>query len=144
MDARFAIALAIPDTMIDTKEARDILPDSLSLADAVAQAAGAASLVHGLTNGHVDMVRRGFEDRIAAPHRTKLIVGYDEATHAGLRAGAFGVTISGSGPAVLAITSTDLAPSVADAMAQALTAAGNAASPLTPGVNTSGYELRKQ
>ena len=139
--ARFAVALALPHGTIDTKEAREILPDSLPRGDAVAQAAGAAALVYGLTAGDADLVRRGFEDRIATPHRAKLIAGYSAAVDAGLHAGAFGATISGSGPAILAITTPDLAPSVANAMAEALTAAGNPAEPMTPKVNETGYQL---
>ena len=141
IDSRFAVALALPDGTINTKEARKILPDSLPRSDAVAQAAGAASLVSGLTTGNADLVRRGFQDRIAAPHRTKLIAGYGDAVDAGLHAGAFGVTLSGSGPAILAITASDLVHSVANAMAEALTAAGNRAEALTPEVNETGYEL---
>lgn len=141
IDPRFAVALALPDGTINTKEARELLPDSLPRSDAVAQAAGAAALVHGLTTGNADLVRRGFEDRIAAPHRSKLITGYGDATDAGLHAGAFGVTISGSGPAILAITTSDLAPSVANAMAEALTGAGNPAEAMTPKVNETGYEV---
>jgi len=143
MHAKFAIALAVPDTIINTKEAREILPDSLPRNDAVAQAAGAAALVYGLTSGDSDLVRRGFEDRIAAPHRTRLIEGYALAADAGLHAGAHGVTISGSGPTVLAITTVDLATSVANAMAEALTTAGNSAQPRAPRVNATGYELEK-
>jgi homoserine kinase len=139
--SKFAVALAVPSTTIDTKEARKILPDSLPRRDAVAQAAGAAALVYGLTSGDSDLVRRGFEDRIAAPHRTKLIDGYAQAADAGLHAGAHGVTISGSGPTVLAITPTNLATPVANAMAEALTAAGNSAQAMTPSVNAGGYEL---
>lgn len=141
IDPRFAVALALPDGTINTKEARELLPDSLPRSDAVAQAAGAAALIYGLTTGNADLVRRGFEDHIAAPHRTKMIVGYGDAADAGFHAGAFGVTISGSGPTILAITTSDLAPSVANAMAEALTAAGNRSEAMTPNVNETGYEL---
>ena len=141
MHSKFAVALAVPNSTIDTKAAREILPDSLPRNDAVAQAAGAAALVYGLTNGDSHLVRRGFEDRIAAPHRTKLIDGYAQAADAGLHAGAYGVTVSGSGPTVLAITTADLATSVANAMAEALTTAGNAAQAMAPRVNKTGYEI---
>lgn len=141
MDPLFAIALAIPESTINTEEARAILPDAIPRGDAVSQAAGAAALVYGLSRGEPDLVRRGFADRIAAPHRSKLIPGYTQAVDAGIEAGAFGVTVSGSGPGVLAVADAALAPAVATAMADALTAAGTLSEALTPGINTTGYEV---
>ena len=133
-----AVALAVPDKPIDTKTARQILPASLPRDRTIQQASRAAALVLGLMNAERDLIAFGMDDQIAVPHRKGLIVGYDAAVAAGLAAGAYGVTISGSGSALLAITTTEQQQTVAEAMAATLTAAGNAAAPMTPQVSERG------
>jgi homoserine kinase len=125
-----AIALAIPETGISTKTARDLLPPTIPREAAVSQAARSAALVLGLTWGDPDLIDFGMEDRIAVPCRRTLIAGYDAAVKAAHDAGAYGVTISGAGSALVAITSWDDVGSVAEAMADALTRAENPAEPL--------------
>ena len=132
------VALAVPETPIDTKAARGILPTDLPRAATIRQASRAAALVLGLMNAEGDLIGYGMDDQIAVPLRKTLIVGFDRAVAAGLEAGAYGVTISGSGSALVAITTTDRASDVAAAMAEALTAQGNAAEPMTPEVSERG------
>jgi len=133
-----AAALAVPQAPIDTKAARRILPLTLPREGAIQQASRAAALVLGLMNAEGDLIAFGMDDQIAVPHRKQLIAGYDSAVAAGLAAGAFGVTISGSGSALLAITTTELQQTVAEAMAQALTAAGNSSEAVMPEVSERG------
>lgn len=138
LNERLGVALAVPETPIDTKMARSILPAEFSREATTAQAGRAAALVLGLMNAEGDLIGFGMDDQIAVPHRKQLIVGYDEAVAAGRANGAYGVTISGSGSAVLAITPADQAAAVAEAMAGALTAQGNSAAALTPPVSERG------
>ncbi len=133
-----ALALAVPKLRIDTQTARSILPSALPRGTAVAQASRAASLVLGLTTGDGELVARGMEDRIAVPTRKDLIPGMDEAVVAGRRAGAYGVTISGAGSTLVAVTSRASREAVAAAMAAALSAAENPADPATPEVSPTG------
>lgn len=138
---RLGIALAVPDAPLDTKTARSVLPDQISREATIRQAGRAAALVLGLMNAEADLIAFGMDDQIAVPHRKRLIRGYDEAVEAGQRAGAFGVTISGSGSALVAITPVDEAASVADAMASKLTTLDNHAVALTPAVSNSGVAM---
>ena len=89
-------------------------------------------------NAEGDLIAHGMDDQIAVPHRKRLIPGFDAAVEAGRAAGAFGVTISGSGSGIVAITTPEEADPVAQAMVDALAAAGNPATPLVPGVSESG------
>lgn len=136
-----AVALAVPDRVVDTKTARDLLPPTVPRDAAVGQAARGAALVLGLTWGDPDLIDFGMDDRVAVPHRRRLIPGYDAAVAAGLEAGAYGVTISGAGSALVAITSREDAVSVADAVAGALTRAGNPADPLAARVAAAGLTV---
>jgi len=136
-----AVALAVPATPIDTKAARAILPAELPRSATIRQASRAAALVLGLMNAEGDLIEYGMDDQIAVPLRKKLIQGFDQGVAAGKEAGAYGVTISGSGSTLVAVTTPDLAPEVATAMAQALTTAGNTAEPLTPAVSERGVTV---
>jgi homoserine kinase len=133
-----AVALAVPEARIDTKQARAILPESLPRAGTIRQASRAAALVLGLMNAERDLIQYGMDDQIAVPLRKGLILGYDAAVAAGMAAGAYGVTISGSGSALIAVTGEELKDAVATAMADALSDAGNPASPMTPEVSERG------
>lgn len=136
-----AVALAVPDSAMDTKEARAILPRQAARDTAIAQAGRAAALVLGLTQGDGDLVAYGMDDQLAVPHRRRLIKGFDAAVEAGCAAGAYGVTISGSGSALVAIAAPSAAASVAAALARALTESGNPAAPLTPAVVLAGFTV---
>lgn len=136
-----AVALAVPATPIDTKAARAILPAELPRSATIRQASRAAALVLGLMNAEGDLIEYGMDDQIAVPLRKKLIVGFDQGVAAGKEAGAYGVTISGSGSALVAVTTPERASEVATAMAEALTTAGNTAEPLTPAVSERGVSV---
>lgn len=134
LHASLGIALAIPDATVRTTEARAVLPVEVSRDVTVQQAARSAALVHGLVTGDADLIDFGMEDRLAVPHRKRLIPGYDAAVAAGLEAGAYGVTLSGAGSALVAVTERELATEVAETMAAGLRGAGNPSRPLAPGV----------
>lgn len=138
---RLAVALAVPEAPIDTKSARQILPSQLPRHVAIAQSSRAAALVLGLMNAEADLIAHGMDDQIAVPLRKRLIPGYDDAVAAGREAGAYGVTISGSGSAILAVTEPERAADVAEAMADALRRHQNPAAALTPEVSEKGLSV---
>lgn len=135
------IALAVPESAVDTKEARAMLPADFPREIAILQASSAASLVLGLTSGNGALVGFGMDDHIAAPFRKQLIPGFDAAVEAGRTAGAFGVTISGSGSALVAIAERGRTEAVAAAMAAAFTKHGNPARALAPAVSGKGLQV---
>ncbi len=107
----------------------------------MAQAGRAAALILGLTGGQPERIAYGLEDHLAVPYRKDLIPGFDSAVAAGKAAGAYGVTISGAGSALLGIGPPARMSRVAAAMANALTQAGSPATPLTPPVSTTGVTV---
>lgn len=133
------LALAVPDAHLDTRQARAVLPDHVTRSQAVEQARRAAALIQGLVSGQADLVTLGMEDQLAVPHRKSLIPGFDAAVAAGRVAGAHGVTISGSGPTVLALAPVDRVAAVGSAMVEALEGAGNPATALAPAVSLDGF-----
>jgi homoserine kinase len=136
-----AVALVVPDHAISTKAARDLLPGAVPRDTAVAQAARSAALVLGLTWGDPDLIDFGMDDRLAVPHRRQLIRGYDAAVGAALDAGAYGVTISGAGSALVAVCAKTDVAGVADAMTAGLNRNGTAARPLAADATTAGLTV---
>ena len=90
--------------MVSTKEARDILPESVSRKDAIRQWGNVGGFVAGLLMDDMKLLGRSVEDAIAEPYRKKFIPGYDALKAELLGAGLLGVNIAGSGPSVFALS----------------------------------------
>jgi homoserine kinase len=118
---------ATPAYGVETSRARAVLPERVGRGDAVRQAASLAGLVLGLERGDEDLLRAAACDHIAEPARIPLYPGYREARARALAAGAFGVTVSGAGPTLLAITARGREQRVTEAVEQAYAEAGFAA-----------------
>src|ERR1051326_4047665 len=62
-----------------------------------------SGLPAGLIAGNLDLVGKCIEDVIVEPARARLIRGFGDVKTAALKAGAFGCSISGSGPSIFAV-----------------------------------------
>ena len=113
------LTLAVPMIRVSTEEARALLPASLPLRYAVANTARALALQHALCSHRFELLAEALRDVYHVPYRARLIPGFDRVVEAGCRAGAFGVTISGSGPTLLALHPPGLGGRVGEAMVQA-------------------------
>ena len=93
--------LAIPGFEVPTAAAREAIPDSVPLADAVANIASSSLLVLGLARGDLSLIQRGLTDALHQPQRRSLYERSMELVEAASALGALGATISGAGPTVL-------------------------------------------
>jgi homoserine kinase len=119
------VVVARPHQRLRTAEARSVLPDEVSRATAIHQAAQVGAMVAALAAGDYELLGRAIDDRIAEPARAALLPGFREAKQAALAAGALGSSISGSGPTSFALVRGQAAGErVAAAMAAAYTACG--------------------
>jgi homoserine kinase len=103
------VTLIHPQIEIKTSEARKILPQSVSLKDAVRAWANVGALVAALSSGDYGLLSRSLEDSIVEPARKNLIPKFDELKRASVEAGALGGGISGSGPSVFMLSETEAA-----------------------------------
>jgi homoserine kinase len=117
--AALAFVFAIPDLRVETKRARATLPASVPHATAVQAAAHGAALIHGLVTADPDSLSVGLDDLLHVPYRRSLVTGYDAVTASARAAGAYGATLSGSGPTVVAATTPARAAAVGEAMIRA-------------------------
>ena len=111
------IALVTPRVRIQTKDARALLPDQSDRATWIQQMANTTALAHAFAVADGSLLRRALDDRYAEPRRAPLIPRFYEVKDAALNAGAFGCSISGSGPTLFAIAENE---SAARACAEAM------------------------
>ncbi len=96
-----------PKIEIQTKNSRKILRKEVPLQKAVTQWANVGSLVVGLYTDDYDLIGRSLHDEIIEPVRSMLIPGFKEMKAAALKAGALGCSISGSGPSLFALSTSE-------------------------------------
>jgi homoserine kinase len=118
--ASWWLALWTPHVHIETRAARALLPAQSPRADWVQQMANSAALVHAFASGDGALLARALDDRYAEPRRAVLIPRFGQVKAAAREAGAFGGSVSGSGPTVFAIAPDEgAAKTVAAAMRRA-------------------------
>ena len=94
----------IPEDRIATSDARAVLPQSVSRADALYNMSRTALLVAGMATNHPEYLSVATQDRLHQPYRLRLFPAMKLLFKAAQDAGALGVFLSGSGSAVLALT----------------------------------------
>ncbi|HXA41952.1 MAG TPA: homoserine kinase [Candidatus Solibacter sp.] len=117
---RLGAALFIPDLLVATESARQVLPEQYSRADAVHNLGRLAMLLAAIGEARIEDLRIATQDRLHQPYRSSLVPGLAEMIAAANEAGAGGAFLSGAGPTVLALhdrTVEGLGDRVAAAMA---------------------------
>ncbi len=102
VDAEVPLVACLPEAVVSTRDAREVVPASASVDDLVETVGNAATLVAGMFRDDPALVGAGMDDPVVTPARAALIDGYEAAREAALDVGATGVTVSGSGPTVVA------------------------------------------
>lgn len=113
-DWRFVVVS--PRSEVSTQKARAIMPQTVSLQDAIQTISGAAALIGALVNRRPQLLQTAFADRLHVPYRLTLIPHGREVLEAALQAGAYASTISGSGSTLLAVSDENHATAVGKAM----------------------------
>ncbi|MFB6105361.1 MAG: homoserine kinase [Halobacteriaceae archaeon] len=103
VQASLPLVACLPDAVVSTRDARAVVPETVSLGDVTRVVGNASTLTAGMFRDDPVLVGRGMADGVVTPARADLITGYDRVVDAATAAGATGVTVSGSGPAVLAV-----------------------------------------
>lgn len=101
------VALVSPDVRVETRAARAILPMEWPRAAWVQQMANTTALAYAFHTGDAALLSRALDDRYAEPLRAGLVPHFAEVKRAALAAGAYGCSLSGSGPTVFAICADD-------------------------------------
>ena len=119
VNADVPLVACLPEIVVSTRDAREVVPRSVEMADVVHTVGSAATMTLGMARSDPVLVGRGMEERVVTPKRSPLITGYKEACEAAREQGATGVTVSGAGPAILAVCREGTRRDVAGAMLDA-------------------------
>ena len=101
------VTVVHPQIEVRTSDARQILRKEVLLKDAIKQWGNIAGLVAGFLKSDYSLIGRSLEDVIIEPVRSMLIPGFDEVKKGSKEAGALGGGISGSGPSIFMLSTTE-------------------------------------
>ena len=118
------IVAILPDLVVNTRDARAILPKSVSLEDFVFNIGSVAMMAVGMMRNDLKLIGESMQNHVIESACARLIPGYLDVKNSALRAGATGVTISGSGPAMIAVCALNKREKVASAMVDAFAKSG--------------------
>lgn len=104
--------LFIPDYEVSTSMSRAVLPQSISMADAVHTSGHLSLMLAGFMTGNKDLIGQTMVDRLHEPYRKSLIKNFDDFKASALEVGAFAFSLSGSGSTIIAYCDHDSAPHV--------------------------------
>lgn len=131
--------LVHPDIEINTKDARFILRNEVSLKNTIAQMGNVAGLVAGLMKSDYDLISRSMVDVIIEPVRSILIPEFKEVKQAAISNGALGCSISGAGPSMFALSrGIENARNAGKAMQERFASAGIESAVHVSGINQGG------
>jgi homoserine kinase len=122
--ARMPVVACLPEIAVSTRDARRVVPTQASIEEVVETVGNAAMLTAGMCRNDPELAGRGMDDPVVTPARAELITGYETVREAALAAGATGVTVSGAGPAILALCRESKRRSVARDMVEGFAEAG--------------------
>jgi homoserine kinase len=103
--AKLSVVIVSPKTRLPKNKtglARRLIPQKISVRQAILNIGHASATAFGFANGNIDLIGSGMEDAIAEPYREHLVPGYRAVKKAALAKHASGVAISGAGPSVVA------------------------------------------
>lgn len=95
------LLLAVPEEALSTEEARRVLPNQYSRADAVCNVQNALFLLAAFVQGRSELLRSALQDRIHEPYRAPLCPLLPSLRELVGKHGVLGAVLSGAGPSVL-------------------------------------------
>ena len=98
---KWPLLLAVPEQSLATEEARRVLPEQYSRADAVANVQNSMLLLAAFTEGRPDLLAVSLEDRLHQPYRAALCPLLPSLQELKGKDGILGAVLSGAGPSVL-------------------------------------------
>lgn len=99
------LVFVVPRITLKTSDARNILPQEVSRANAVGAISNTAGILAGLIRKDAELFCQRVSDPLIEPYRKVLIPEFDDLKHSALSAGASGFAISGAGSTTVALTS---------------------------------------
>ena len=97
------IVIVVPEIYLSTEDSRKVLPDKVSLKDAVFNIQHTALLIAALKEKKYNLLREAVKDKIHQPYRSKLIPSFWDIIKVAYDEGALAAFLSGAGSCMAAI-----------------------------------------
>ena len=113
-----------PELQVNTAHARRGLAKGYSMQQWLEQQGYLAGFIAACASNDSDLLGRTLRDVVIEPQRSAAVPCFEAVKEAALRGGAFGASLSGSGPSIFALCPEASAINIASAMEQACRALG--------------------
>lgn len=100
-----AVVLLSDTASVNTKAARQVLPTSYPLSEAIATLRHSSLLTYAFLTRDAEALKAGLQDVLHQPYRGKALPDFEPLKAAWTGSGGYGVVISGSGPTLLGLCS---------------------------------------
>ena len=117
--AGVSAVLLHPDLQVNTAQARRGLAKGYSMQDWLAQQGLLAGFIVACAENDMDLLGKTLKDVIVEPQRKDAVPCFDAVKEAAMKSGAFGCSLSGSGPSMFALCRSGDARNIASMMEQA-------------------------
>lgn len=121
--ASLKVLLVIPEILVPTRRARDVLPRMVPISDAVFNLSRLGIFLSSLTLKKWENLLFATQDKLHQPYREPLIPGMEKVFQAARNAGARAVFVSGAGSGIAALVDKER-KRVAEAMQEAFVSQG--------------------
>jgi len=108
-----------PDLFVNTAESRLSLKSNYSLSDMLLQQSYLAGFLLGIKENNPSLISENLKDIIIEPQRSSAVPCFDKIKKVAIQNGAFGCSLSGSGPSIFAICENKNAQHIESAMLEA-------------------------
>ena len=113
-----------PELQVNTAHARRGLAKGYSMQQWLEQQGYLAGFIAACASNDTDLLGRTLRDVVIEPQRAAAVPCFEAVKEAAVRGGAFGASLSGSGPSIFALCPEESAMNIASAMEQACRALG--------------------
>ena len=108
-----------PELQVNTAHARRGLAKGYPLEQWLEQQGYLAGFIAACASGDTELLGKSLKDIVIEPQRSGAVPCFDAVKEAALKAGAYGSSLSGSGPSVFALCASGSAANIASVMEQA-------------------------
>jgi homoserine kinase len=116
------VAVIYPHIEIMTKDARNMLSDTVAFKDVIKQTGNLGAFVASMYTSDFDLMQRSLQDVLVEPQRAKLIPHFYALKEMAQSEGCLGFSISGAGPSMFALCqNSNIAERIAEKGAALLT-----------------------
>lgn len=102
------LTVLIPDYELDTRIARSVLPENISIPDAAFNIRKCSMIIDAVYRKDSELMKKALKDKLHQPYREKLISGFKELQELlQNKENILGCVISGAGPTILVVSEND-------------------------------------